>query len=176
MTPTRWTTEDVLDRAGARIRRLCAAMLGRDAEDGYQEVCLAIHGGLARFRGESAVETWAHSVALRTLGRWIERRRKARGVDDGHAVLDQAVVEGFAVDPFSTASQLELRRSVLEGIDRLPVHERACIALRYLDGMRYRQIADALEIPEGTVKSRLASATARLGTWLQQGCGPEDAQ
>jgi len=121
-----------------------------EVEDTVQEALIRVWQGSAAFEGRSAVSTWACRIAL-NLGISSLRRRPPPAAPP-IAVFD---VEA----EWESLSQAEaVRQAVME----LPVRLRAVIVLREFEDMPYRTIAEVLDIPAGTVMSRLHDARARL--------------
>ena len=154
-----------------RIRRLAVRLCGPDAEDGCQEVHAEIARSLPGFRGEAAPTTWAHRIAVRTLARFA-RRRRARHEREPNASdlaldIDSAAVAGFMHEPFTRLAARERTARVRDAIDALSPLLRDALVLRVLEDLSYSEIATALELPLGTVKSRIAAATLRLAERLQ---------
>lgn len=124
---------------------------GPDAEDALQETLAALCAGLPRFRGESSVSTWAYRVALRIALRLKAARAVPVPLSDEFPGSDAGPVEAHA----------DARR-VLAAMARLPAEQRAVLALFAIQGLRHREIAEVLGVPEGTVWSRLHGARRRL--------------
>ena len=140
------------------VHALCLHVTGRraDADDATQEVFLAVHAALPRFRGECRLSTWVYRIALRAAFRTRARRR------EGHP-LDPETPGGGGEGEM--ASRDEARR-IGEAVGRLPAGPRAVIALFAVEGLSHREIADVLGIPEGTVWSRLHAARKMLAEVL----------
>ena len=163
---------DELTRAMApRVDALAARWCGQDARDGAQEVHRELVRAWPAFRGESAPTTWAHRIAVRTLARFAERLRRRRRREPSATQLDlsldEAAVADFASNPFTASSAAERRERVHRAIDALSPALRDALVLRVVEGLDYRTIAATLELPLGTVKSRIAAATLRLAETLQ---------
>ena len=95
------------------------------------------------------------------------RSRRAKLEEAGAWLVDEARERASATDDLSRAAQREeLRRRLAETIETLPPVQREVLVLREFEGMRYREIADLLEIPEGTVMSRLYAARRSLAAAL----------
>ena len=139
-----------------RLLALCLHLCGNaaDAEDALQETLLALH--VARFRGESSVETFAYRVALRIALRIKSRRRPAAGPSGEPAASGAGAIEAAA-----DASK------VLRAMARLPTEQRAVLSLFALEGLKHKEIAQVLGVPEGTVWSRLHAARKRLQIELE---------
>lgn len=127
-----------------------------DAEDALQEVFVAVHRALGRFRGESRLSTWLYRVAIRTALEVKSRRRRAEPLD--HALPGR-----------EEERQLLARdeaRKLPAAIALLPAAHRVVLSLFALDGLTHREIAGILGVPEGTVWSRLNAARRRLAEEL----------
>ncbi len=149
--------------------RICGHL--EDARDVTQEAFLKAFEGLSGFRGESGFYTWIFRIAVNlalTLRRNTARRRMV-SLDQGDAVaLSQAetlarrVAERSGDDPADSAGRAELHGCVARAVAELEDEYRAVIVLRDIEGLDYRTIAEILEVPRGTVKSRLHRARMSL--------------
>lgn len=157
----------VLYRAfGERVYRVCRSILGQaaDAEDAAQEVFLRVFDKIKTFDGRSALGTWIYRVAvnhcLNLKQSWRRLPRLLLGEAEGSA-LALGLVDGSrnqrAVDDRDAADAL---------LSLLPTDQRAVLALREIEGLDYRSIAEVLDVPIGTVMSRLARARAALSRVL----------
>ncbi|MEL6984069.1 MAG: RNA polymerase sigma factor [Actinomycetota bacterium] len=151
---------------GDAIFRLALSVV-RDralAEDVAQETLVKAWLALPTFRGDSSLRGWvlriAHNTAVSTL-----RRRRAVVVDPHdfpeepiqiERSVESRVMSGAAMDDF------------VEALDTLDELSRSIVVLRELDGMSYEEIADVLDIPMPTVKTRLLRARRRLGNALRE--------
>ncbi|MGD8727376.1 MAG: sigma-70 family RNA polymerase sigma factor [Gemmatimonadales bacterium] len=95
------------------------------------------------------------------------RTRRARLVEATPWLVEQAGRRAAADDPARRAENAELRERLDRAIDQLPAHERETLVLREFEGLRYREIAELLGIPIGTVMSRLYSARKALAKTLR---------
>jgi RNA polymerase sigma-70 factor (ECF subfamily) len=126
-----------------------------DLPDAVQDVFLVVHRKLPEFEGRSKVTTWLFGIAMRVAR---DRQRLAhvrRQVGDEEAVL------AFVDESADVGAQAERRQAaaMLEAIlDAMPIEQRAVFSLFELDGMTGDAIAELLEIPLGTVYSRLRLA------------------
>ncbi|MGN6137219.1 MAG: sigma-70 family RNA polymerase sigma factor [Aureliella sp.] len=143
------------------------------AEDLAQETFTRAYQKLHLFEGRSSFYTWLCRVAMNLLAN--ERRRKR--------IENQSAREGFEAVVLSngvngTAEQQiekdELRQCVHAAIAMLDVERRTVLLLRDFDGLDYEQIAEALEIPIGTVRSRLHRARMELKSILEKRVGQLD--
>lgn len=139
-----------------RIIAICVRMLGNpaDAADAAQEAMLAVCRGVARFDGRSAFSTWVYRVTTNACLDELRRRarRPAPLPDD----------ERGAPVVASHDDAVSARVTVEEALARLPDDFRAALVLRDLCALDYAEIAEVLEIPPGTVRSRIARARDAL--------------
>lgn len=126
-----------------------------DAPDGVQDVFLIVHRRLPEFEGRSKITTWLYSICFRVAR---DRRKLAhirRRAHDDEPLLD------CADDRTDVGAEAERRQALalLEVIlDELPLEQRAVFTLFELDGMKGEEIAELLDVPLGTVHSRLRLA------------------
>ena len=151
------TFDDLFAELRAPVFKLCFRMLGNrhEAEDATQDTFLAVHRGLAGFRGDASVKTWVYRIALRSA-LTVKGRREATA--DAWGDLPEA-------SPLPPERALEARdqaRRVQAAMAALPADHRAVLALSALDDASNQEIADVLGIPVGTVGSRLHSARKKL--------------
>lgn len=130
-----------------------------DAEDALQDCFLAVHGGLASFRGEARLATWVYRIALRSALAVRARRRPSEPLENEPA---QESHERHLLARDET-------RRVARVMDRLAPEQRVVLSLFAVEELSHREIADILGIPEGTVWSRLAAARRALTHALRDG-------
>jgi RNA polymerase sigma-70 factor (ECF subfamily) len=129
----------------------------RDAADAAQEVFVIAHRRISEFEGRSSLRTWLFGIAFRVAA---ARRRLA---SQQREVLEPPPSEHEpdpADDPEASAMRSELRGLLQLGLDALPLEQRAVFTMFELDGFSGEEIAQALQEPEGTVRSRLRLARA----------------
>jgi len=163
-------TEWLVSEMGDRIWRLACRCLGQEAEDGVQEVFREIHRSLPRFRGDASVLTWCYRIAMNTLlDQQKKQKRNAhfRPLDESDPDIKAETVSGFQDTPFTRLRKKELRARVQGALEQLEEIHRTVLTLRSFENLSYREIAEALGVPPGTVKSRMAAASARLAEKLQ---------
>ncbi len=163
---------DAVTRAVApRVQALARHLCGANAADGAQQALLEIARSWPSFRGDAQPLTWAHRVALRTLLRFARRQRERRerepNATEMRLELADAAVDDFAANPFTDLVAAERRTRVHAAIAALSPPLRDVLVLRAVEGLDYAAIAGVLELPLGTVKSRIAAATLRLAERLQ---------
>jgi RNA polymerase sigma-70 factor, ECF subfamily len=149
-----------------RYKGLVFALIARTvqdrsrAEDLAQEVFLRVHRGLPYFRGEARLSTWMYRIVANVCVQ-EPGRPAALSLDDARAapVIPSASDRQFG--------DFELRDRLEKAIARLPPHYRLLVAAHYLDGVRYEDLADALGLPLGTVKTQLYRAKHQLRRMLE---------
>jgi len=155
---------------GLRVYRLCRRMMGSaaDAEDTTQEIFLRVFEQAGKFGGRARFSTWLYRLAVRhCLNRIKQRDRRAAAEA---AASEQAGRRHPPTGP--TPFERQVAQDELATVDQLltllPPHYRACLVLREIDGLSYAQIAELLDLPTGTVMSRLARAREMLRGALPQ--------
>ncbi|MBM3475028.1 MAG: sigma-70 family RNA polymerase sigma factor [Armatimonadetes bacterium] len=135
-----------------------------EAEDVIQEALVAVATSTNRFRGSCKLSTWIAGITVRTAIRHVQRRRRREAMV---APLDTVGERaGRSRDPREAVEARDLRAHVLACIDRLAPEQRAIVCLRHLEGMALQEVAEALQVPLGTVKSRLHHARQALRTMM----------
>jgi RNA polymerase sigma-70 factor (ECF subfamily) len=156
--------DTLLRRHYDRLYALCRRMTGDDADaaDACQEALIAIVRGLPSFDGRSAFGTWAYRVATNACLDELRRRRRRPepGLPEGSA---EVASPGDAVEGATT--RLDLDRA----LQALPADYRAVIVLRDVCDLSYDEIAHVLNIPPGTVRSRIARGRSALMPSLAPG-------
>jgi RNA polymerase sigma-70 factor (ECF subfamily) len=142
-----------------------------EAEDVAQEAFLKAYRALASFRGDSAFYTWLYRIAINTAKNALVSQRR-RPVDfnldlqdpeqyDRHARLKESdTPEGVLLTE-------EIRAVVEEAMEQLPEDLRTAIVLRELEGLSYEEIAEAMDCPVGTVRSRIFRAREAIDKRLK---------
>jgi len=134
------------------------------AEDFAQEVFLRVHRGLPYFRGEARLSTWIYRIVANVCVQ-AQRPGATVSLDAMNADADRPRVMPSASDRH--AGDLELRDRLEKAIARLPAPYRLVVAAHYLQGMKYEDLAEALELPLGTVKTQLHRAKQQLRRLLE---------
>jgi RNA polymerase sigma-70 factor (ECF subfamily) len=133
------------------------------AEDLAQEVFLRVHRGLPYFRGEARLSTWIYRIVANVCVQDHARPDRAvESLDDGRR---PPVPAPAATD--RRFGDLELKDRLEKAIARLPANYRLLVAAHYLDGLRYEDLAEALQLPLGTVKTQLYRAKQQLRRLLE---------
>ena len=158
--------DQLLRRHYDHVHAVCRRITGNeaDAADAAQEAMIAMVRGLARFDGRSSFGTWAYRIATNASLDELRRRRRrplTELVDDDHLPHEHAdPTAGLGID------RLGDRLAIDAALARLPEDFRLPVVLRDVGDLEYAEIADVLEVPIGTVKSRIARGRALLATML----------
>ena len=142
-----------------------------EAEDVAQEAFLKAYRALASFRGDSAFYTWLYRIAINTAKNALVSQRR-RPVDFDLDLQDPDQYERQArlkeVDtPEGVLLTDEIRAVVEEAMEQLPEDLRTAIVLRELEGLSYEEIAEAMDCPVGTVRSRIFRAREAIDKKLK---------
>ena len=143
----------LLEQHRSRVVRLAAHILRRsdEAEDAAQEAFVRAFQRLPEFRGTGPFASWLCSITVRVC---LDRRRAAR--------WQRETPESAAPEAASSASSPDARLLIEALLDRLSPPMRAALVLREVEGLEYDEIAQILQIPVGTVRSRLHAARAQF--------------
>jgi len=148
-----------------RYKDLVFAIIGRTvqdrsrAEDLAQDVFLRIYRGLPYFRGEAQLSTWIYRIVANVC---VQDHGRALPVLGGHERERDGVA---SVD--RRFDDFELRDRLEKAIERLPANYRLLIAAHYLQGVQYDDLAEALQLPLGTLKTQLYRAKQQLRRLLE---------
>lgn len=145
-----------------RIHGVCRRIAGNDADalDATQEALLAVVRGLPRFDGRSKFSTWVYRIATNSCLDELRRRRRRPLV--GLPEHDGTTVDLPAEHVTAVADQVADGLVVDEALASLPEEFRVAVVLRDMCELDYAEIAEVLEIPPGTVRSRIARGRAQL--------------
>src|ERR1700677_3958504 len=137
----------LVDRHAQRLFRLAVSLIGNatDAEDVLQETFVGAFKGLKSFEGRASVKTWLTRILVNQAARW---RRGRRGRDAGQ-MPDSLPARAGGVE-----SAIDVQAALAQ----LSSEHRQVLVLREFQRMSYEEIADVLDIPRGTVESRLHRA------------------
>ena len=155
-----------------KIIQLVERMVGdADALDVAQESFIKAYRALNGFRGQSAFYTWLYRIAINTSKNFLvarKRRPASQDIDVADAELFGHTGQMSDTDtPEALVLSNEIRDKVTGVIERLPADLRQAITLRELEGLSYEEIAEAMECPIGTVRSRIFRARAAIDEVLE---------
>jgi RNA polymerase sigma-70 factor (ECF subfamily) len=158
---------ELVGRHGARLYAVAYRLLGSraDAEDAVQRAFLRCYAGAATYRPAWAVSTWLYRI-LTNLCIDEMRRRLAR------AALKESAAEAAAVDGIGTRPDHGRRLDLHRALEKVPREARLLLALRYVDGLSYGELAGVRGISVNTVKSQLARGKSILRAAFLEGGTP----
>ena len=161
-----------------RVYSLCYRFTGNgaDAEDLTQDVFLKIYSNLSSFDGgRGSLVVWITTMTRNHLVDHFRRSRNLRAtssLDEGWDAADELKpvdrLVSQAASPHEAAAQKELAKMVQGALARVSVDLREAVILRDLQDLDYKEIAQVLAIPEGTVKSRISRGRAELARLLER--------
>jgi len=156
-----------------RYKTLIVGLLARSvperarAEELAQDVFLRVHRGLPYFRGEARLSTWMYRIVANVLAEERQARQRA-GVSYS---IDERTADGeLRIEPASIErayGALELRDRLTKAVARLPPEYQMLVSGHYLQGLKYEELAEALRLPMGTVKTHLHRAKRLLRQTLE---------
>jgi RNA polymerase sigma-70 factor (ECF subfamily) len=132
-----------------------------DADDIVQDAFVQAYVKLDSFRGSSAFYTWLYRIAFNLAMSRARREHKAVSLDGIKAAAGNEPVDGQPT-PETSAQRREHAKLLHDALAELSMEYRTILVLREIDGCRYDEIAEALELPIGTVRSRLFRARMQL--------------
>jgi RNA polymerase sigma-70 factor, ECF subfamily len=155
------------------IYALAYRTLGReeDARDVVQEAFLRAYRGLRGFKGEAKFSSWLYRITLNLCRDWIRRERRAplvqvpEGVDPVD-LADERVAPQESVEEL--VARREMSQAVAKAMAELPEEQRAAIMLKEYHGLTFQEIADMLDCPLSTVKTRLYQGLSVLRRRLER--------
>ena len=177
----RGALEQLFRRHYDRVHAVCRRITGNDADaaDAAQEAMIAMVRGLGRFDGRATFGTWAYRIATNASLDELRRRRRRPHLagpdqrhgdhDAPHEVLDHA-------DPLSSQriDQIAERELLEVALAAIPEDFRVPVVLRDVADLDYAEIAAILDLPLGTVKSRIARGRGMLATTISRSGGNHD--
>lgn len=141
----------------------------QDALDVVQESFVKVHRHLDGFQGSSSFYTWLYRIVMNLAIDQLRRRKTARPavyddtIDQESDRIDEAVLPRMAdSNPRKAVIRRELMARVEEALATLPEYHRQVIVLREIEGLSYEEMAEALDVPKGTIMSRLFHARRKM--------------
>lgn len=151
------------------VYNLAARLLGdgEEAKDVAQEVFLQVYRQLGRFEGRSSLKTWIYRIVVNQCHnrrRFWRRHKRDQEVElDERLAAPASRAQGaWLASPYEQARREERARVVQKALLRLSFEQRSVLVLREVEGLSCEEVAAALRIPDGTVKSRLSRAREAL--------------
>ncbi len=158
--------DELLRRHYDRVHAVCRRIAGgtRDADDAAQEAMIRVVRNLDRFDGRSAFGTWVYRIATNTA---LDELRKRKRRPQLRSVGDDDFGEQHQVEPVDQIAHRVIdsvadRITIDAALAELPEEFRAAVVLRDVGDLDYAEIAQVLDLPIGTVKSRIARGRRQL--------------
>jgi RNA polymerase sigma-70 factor, ECF subfamily len=145
------------------VYRVALRILGKDdAQDASQEVWVRVWKNIRNFRGESAFTTWLYRITVNTCLslRQKEARRDERELRDEMPYLFEPT--GGDADPEAAALNAERREQIEAALVHVRAEHRAALVLRHMEGLSYAEIAEVLQVPDGTAKGWVSRGRAAM--------------
>ncbi len=143
----------------ALVARFCMRRLGPDhGPDAAQETFVQMTKAIKRYREDARFETWLLGIAHNICRREARRRKKEIAVPDDW--IDSGISD--------SSRQIVDREALKQALSKLSEEHREAVLLHEVEGLKYREIADLLGVPEGTVKSRIHHAFQHLRSNLKE--------
>lgn len=157
-----------------KIMRLLSRMIRDPAEieDVAQESFIKAYRALPQFRGDSAFYTWLYRIAINTARNWLAQNNRRPSTpssyesEDGET-FDETDSLTDSSNPESEMASRQIAETVNKAMNDLPEELRNAIVMREIDGMSYEDIAQSMNCPIGTVRSRIFRAREAIATRLR---------
>lgn len=142
-----------------------------DALDAVQVAFVKVHKNIHKFEGSSSFYTWLYRIVMNVSIDHVRRTSRRKNLDfDERALHEESQVAGDGAlvpsvtnaNPGKAALRRELGTAIQAALQELPEHHRAVIVLREIEGMSYEEMARTLDVPKGTVMSRLFHARKKM--------------
>ncbi|TAH40147.1 MAG: RNA polymerase sigma factor RpoE [Gammaproteobacteria bacterium] len=142
-----------------------------EAQDVAQEAFIRAYRALGAFRGDSAFYTWIYKIAINTAKNHLVSRGRRPPIGD-IAIEDAVLLDGASqlrerATPERELLRQEIEQTVFGTVEDLPEELRTAITLREVDGLSYEEIAEAMNCPIGTVRSRIFRAREAIDEKLR---------
>lgn len=164
--------DELVRRWERKLLGLCFGILGRedDARDALQETFIAAYKNLSKFRGDAKVSSWLHRIAVNQC-LTVKRRARSRAedlLDDSTDEESRVFLAPSRLMPSAVAERDERTVLIRNAVASLPLELREIVIMKEFEDMTFQQIAEALETPLSTVKSRLYTALGQLRRKLER--------
>ncbi|MGH3146753.1 MAG: RNA polymerase sigma factor [Rubrobacter sp.] len=153
----------LVEAHSALVRGVAQSALGaEDAQDASQEVWIRVWRSIERFRGDSAFTTWLYRIATNTCLDLRRGRTRREERQHGGEIPYLAEPAGGDADPEASALNSERRTEIEAALEHVRAEHRAALVLRHMKGLSYAEIAEALDVPNGTAKGWASRGRAAL--------------
>ena len=165
--------EPLVTENQSRVYHLALKMMS-DPEDAYdvsQEAFLKAFTSLKSFKGESSFSSWLYRITANLCLDQLRSRKKQKAASlvylDDEEAEQELQLPDLRYEPEAETERRELRRAIDGALEKLPAQSRSILLLREASGLSYSEIGETLGLEEGTVKSRLFRARAKLAKILR---------
>ena len=149
----------IVERHGDRLYALAVSLVSNaaDAEEVLQETLLGAFRGMGRFRGQASVKTWLTRILVTQAARWLREQQRRR----------QYEVTGTPASAAAATPDMQRVLDLQSALARLSGEHREVLVLREFERLSYDEMAEVLQVPHGTIESRLFRARAALRELLE---------
>ena len=155
----------LIDRHAAALFRVAMSMSKNraDAEDLMQDTFVGAYRGLKNFAGRSSVKTWLVQIMTRQAAKaWHKSRHRRKTLSLHTESGEQRAPDDASLSTRASSIAVEQRIDVMQVLDALSAPHREVLVLREIRGLSYEEMAQVLDVPRGTVESRLSRARAEF--------------
>jgi RNA polymerase sigma-70 factor (ECF subfamily) len=155
---------ELVRRYQDRLYNAVFRMLGsaEDAQDVVQEAFVNAYQALGSFKGEARFFTWLYRIAMNQAISWKRKRRVTARLELRHEENSQPLDQSVGSQPAEALERAEEEEQLQRALARLSMEHRVVLVLKEIEGLKYEEIAEALRVPIGTVRSRLHRARVEL--------------
>ncbi len=164
-----WAYEKLYEDFAPLVGSIARSFLRQDdVEDIIQEVMIRVYKGIKKFRGDSKLSTWIHRIAVNVCKDALSRRKRRNEFlvsfteSDENDDKDTSYIAFTQEDVISEVLNEMNYKKILSALEKLSPENRLLIQLRDIEGLSYEEIAEIMNKPIGTVKSRLHYARKKL--------------
>lgn len=166
--------EQLMSKYQRKLNRLLSRLIRDhgDVEDVVQETFIKVYHALPSFRGESAFYTWVYRIGTNTAKNYLEARKRRAptstefDANDAESFEDASQLQDINT-PERVLQSKQIAQTVNAAMESLPEDLRNAIVLREIDGLSYEEIAEEMNCPIGTVRSRIFRAREAVAARLR---------
>ncbi len=159
------------------VYRMALRMLGReDAQDVSQEIWVQVWRNMKSFREESAFSTWLHRITVNTCLSFRQRELRRERREVGGETLRLLEPTGEDANPEAAVLSAERREEIQMALQHVREKHRTALVLRHMEDLSYAEIAEVLDVPEGTAKGWAFRGRAAMLIALSQERAPASVE
>jgi RNA polymerase sigma-70 factor (ECF subfamily) len=165
--------EELVRKYQQRVYALCRRLTGahQSADDLAQETFIKAYFALARFEADWPLYPWLRKIAINTGLNYLKVRSRERPIEDGSLGARRMPQAAPADDPEERLERAEFQAKLDWAVESLPSDQKSVFVLRFHESMSYEEISRTLDLPLGTVMSRLNRARQKLKDLLADSLG-----